>query len=71
MMNEPETPKPSKKRGRQALPPGEKKQLVSLRVAPNAMALLRAAAEKEGIEFQKWVRKTLTERAKDVLCITD
>lgn len=62
-----ETPK----RGRKALPSGEKKQVVSIRVAPNVLANLKAAAEKEGEEFQVWVRKVLTERAKSVLCITD
>ena len=62
---------PPKKRGRKALPEGEKKEVLTVRIAPNIVANLRAAADKEGLEFQKWMRKTLTTRAKDVLCITD
>ena len=60
-----------KKRGRKALPDGEKKQVVTIRISPNAQATLRAAAEKEGEDFQVWARKVLTEAAKRVLCITD
>lgn len=60
-----------RKRGRQALPPGEKKKEVTIRLAPNSLANLKLAAEREGLDFQKWVRKVLTERAKSILGITD
>jgi hypothetical protein len=60
-----------RKRGRQALPPDLKKQVVPMRIAPSEMRVYEAAAAKEGLEFQKWARKTLTGRAKEVLHLTD
>lgn len=60
-----------KRKGRPALPPGEKKEWFPLRMSPNAKTLVERAAEHQGEEVQVWVRKVLTERAKVVLCITD